>query len=563
MIDLPRAALVDPFAFQALVWPDIYFYDKQRAVIHSVVHDAETYVPAGQKLGKDFVAAFIAVYFFVTRKPVRVVTTSAKDQHLDVLWGEIGRLIQRSEKTHPLDSRKGGPLLVNDRLIRKVDRAGNRCPISYIMGMVANDQSIAAMGGHHANPDTVEEANDGVPRTLWMCDEASSAHDDYYPVVSPWAQRKLIFGNTWDCANFFYRGVKAGDKPNRAGTAFDRKVIRIRAKDSPNVRLGLAQVARGEEPTYELLVPGVKPYAEYERDVETLDPIRKSVVLDAEFYEGKELRMFPSDWLQRAARIGDALARLGIRRVGRALGIDPAEGGDRTAMAVVDEYGVVAMRSERTPNTTDVTRMAAEMAREWGVPPDRIVFDRGGGGKQHADRMEEEGWRGVRSVGFGEAMAMDLRTGIRLIEEKRDHAGERYSYVNRRAQMYGDLRLVLDPGLDRIGEARPEFVVDRRRVMAQLRDADGNPFSQEERPGWGIALSCPEAVELRRQLEPIPLKYDGEGRLRMLPKHKKEQDSDEKCLADLIGCSPDEADAVVLALHGLLHQGTLMRAGVY
>ena len=55
---------IDPLAFKELFWPDVYFYDKQREIIYSVCENDETVVPAGNMLGKDFVAGFIILYFF-------------------------------------------------------------------------------------------------------------------------------------------------------------------------------------------------------------------------------------------------------------------------------------------------------------------------------------------------------------------------------------------------------------------------------------------------------------------------------------------------------------------
>src|SRR5262245_18453716 len=98
--------LVDPLEIGRKLWPNVYFYDKQREIIYSTFWNRMTVVPAGNELGKDFVAAFIALVFFLTRKPCRIVTTSSKDQHLRVLWGEINRYISTSAV--PLDSRKGG-----------------------------------------------------------------------------------------------------------------------------------------------------------------------------------------------------------------------------------------------------------------------------------------------------------------------------------------------------------------------------------------------------------------------------------------------------------------------
>src|SRR5690348_16136082 len=128
----------DPINFVHLFWPDVYLYDKQREAMYSVADNDETYIPAGNQLGKDFVAALIVLWFFMTRHPCRVVTTSAKDDHLDVLWGEMGRFIQSAHVTHA----DGGPLHVTHHDIRKVIQ-GRECEISYIKGMVAGSDSIA------------------------------------------------------------------------------------------------------------------------------------------------------------------------------------------------------------------------------------------------------------------------------------------------------------------------------------------------------------------------------------------------------------------------------------
>src|SRR5271154_521237 len=102
--------IIDPIAFQQFMWPDVHFYDKQREIIYSVLQNDETVVPAGNKLGKDYVAGFICLYFFISRNPCRVVTTSVKDDHLRVLWGEINNFINTAK--YPLRSDMGGMLYV-------------------------------------------------------------------------------------------------------------------------------------------------------------------------------------------------------------------------------------------------------------------------------------------------------------------------------------------------------------------------------------------------------------------------------------------------------------------
>src|SRR6516165_73934 len=85
---------IDPLKLGRILWPDVRFYKQQEEIIHSVLWNDETYVPAGNMLGKDFVAGFIAVTFFLIfpeskQQHTRVITTSVKDDHLRVLWGEI------------------------------------------------------------------------------------------------------------------------------------------------------------------------------------------------------------------------------------------------------------------------------------------------------------------------------------------------------------------------------------------------------------------------------------------------------------------------------------------
>src|SRR5262245_26810640 len=102
-----------------LLWPHVDFYKQQRAIIYSVRDNDETFVPAGNMLGKDFVSAYIALWFFLTRHPVRVVTTSADYAQLEsVLWGEMRRFLQ--DCRWPLDSTKGGPIVINHLHLRKV-----------------------------------------------------------------------------------------------------------------------------------------------------------------------------------------------------------------------------------------------------------------------------------------------------------------------------------------------------------------------------------------------------------------------------------------------------------
>ena len=199
----PIATATDPMRMASMLWPHVTFYREQREIIYSVRDNDETFVPAGNMLGKDFVSAFIALWFFMSRHPCRIVTTSVDATQLEgVLWGEIRRFIQ--ESAVPLDSTKGGPLLVNHMHLRKVMPDGQVDGLSYMLGRVAAKGE--GMLGHH-----IPKTGDGIARTLFLADEASGVDDESYNRADTWAERKLIIGNPYPCTNFFKKGVKGGD----------------------------------------------------------------------------------------------------------------------------------------------------------------------------------------------------------------------------------------------------------------------------------------------------------------------------------------------------------------
>lgn len=293
-----------------------------------------------------------------------------------------------------------------------------------------------------------------------------------------------------------------------------RKVIRIRAEDSPNVRYALEEIRCGKTPSNTIVLEGVLSWADYQKRLATWDAVRKCVGLDGMFYEGAEVLLYPPEWLNRAEKIADRLR--GVLRHGEAIGVDCGEGGDDTCMSVVDRRGLIELVSKSTPDTSVIEGDVLAFAQKHRVRPERIYFDRGGGGKQIADRMRKSGYQ-VATVAFGEAVTPRPRYGRAGIKERVEQKEERYTYKTRRAQMYGILRELLDP-------------------------TSG---------GEGFAIPA-EYTELRRQLGPIPLLYDPEGRLEMLPKSRRDAATGTRTLKDLLGCSPDEADSLVLAVYGMI-----------
>lgn len=304
-----------------------------------------------------------------------------------------------------------------------------------------------------------------------------------------------------------------------------RKIITIKAEDSPNIRLALRELSLGKEPSNKNIVPGVLSYETYTQARKIWDTASQCIGLDGEFYEGAEVLLFPIEWLNQSSRKADELGNWLLNSTAEAIGVDAAEGGDNTAIAVVGRKGLLKLISKKTPDTNKIIGEVIATAQEYRVPWDRVIFDRGGGGKQHADRMRAMGYN-VRTVAFGEAITADPRSATIIGIKKRIEEREvRYTFKNRRALLFWDLRKLIDP-------------VNKEIFAIPARYA-----------------------ELKRQLSLIPLTYDEEGRLFLIPKGSTLGDTHKKSLISIMGHSPDEADAVVLGVYGMLYSAIYAVAG--
>jgi hypothetical protein len=197
---------------------------------------------------------------------------------------------------------------------------------------------------------------------------------------------------------------------------------------------------------------------------------------------------------------------------------------------VGDELGVLEGVAERTPNTAVIPRITVDLQRRWGVPTERIVFDAGGGGLEHCDRLRTDlGWR-CRAVSFGETVSLDIKRGLTLIEDRRHAKEQRQSYVNRRAEMHDRASQLMNPRYDEQGKPTAGYGVPSER---------NGGF-------WARLAEC---------LRPIPKLYDDRERIYLPSKEQMAQEF-------YGGRSPDESDAFVLMIHALTHRGVRTHAGV-
>lgn len=209
--------VVHPLVFKAEYWPQVRFYDRQEEIALSVEYNVVTLDPAGNKLGKDYGGGYIGLSNFIRFCSAgidsRIISTSNTDDHLRVLWSEIGYFLSCCK--YPLKVEDGGPLVVNHRDIRwrwprgfieRHDSPKDRERLrmveekSYLHGLVAEREE--KMAGHHAT------------YTLAIGDEATGLQDFVHRAFQGWAKRFLYFGNPngQQADSFFGRMCDEGDK---------------------------------------------------------------------------------------------------------------------------------------------------------------------------------------------------------------------------------------------------------------------------------------------------------------------------------------------------------------
>lgn len=514
--------LEDPIKFCQVCWPDIKLCDYQRDILLSLRDNVETFVHAANEVGKDFTTAIGVLWFFCSRRPARVITSSSGETQLkNILWSEIKERISTSKIKFPF---KIGTLS-----IKWVNEDGEEDPLSYIIGHVT--KSVENFQGHHLDHDK--------PRVLCVFDEASGVADEYDEAADSWAHRKLVIGNPLNCLNFFYRACKKGDvshDDDTGETGLLRKVIHISCKDSPNVQLGELLRNAGVPGPYPTVVPGVLSYPEYRRRLKIWDKIKIHMRLHGLFYEGDETLLYPPDWLDIAEQVYERLCPNGYEASyghnshdpATAMGVDCGAGRDLSCWTMINPKQLIRQVGIPTPDTMKIVHRTIKYMNDYHIPAEKVAFDAGGGGKQIADRLREMGYH-VKTVFFGESPMPAKGERVKKTKEKEGHAERRQAYKNRRAEMYGMLRELLDPSIN-----------DQT---------------------FGIPV---ELHELRKELAIMPLMYDLEGKMFLPPKDRPptaSTNSEIITIKKLLGHSPDRADSIVLAVFAQFGRPTRRRVG--
>jgi hypothetical protein len=520
----------DPVGFAKQFWPHVELAPYQREIIESVRDNPETWVHSANEMGKSLIAALSAIWWFSTRRAKVVTSSTTKDQLERVLWGEIDHLLSTA-RAHGrrFDFRFR-------RTALRVELGADAEKKYYLIGQQA--EQVESFQGHH-----LQREPDGTPSVLFIFDEASALERKFYDAATSQAHAILVVGNPLVADGVFYEKCLAGNQDRGDGSGrLARKVIHVSGDHSPNVIEGKKRIERGETGDAPIVVPGILSYDQYRERLGKWTPEMSRARLFGLFPDETDARLFPREWLDMAQQLGAIAERAyadedawrkarrphcdapngdafhaGRRVVSAgpyALGVDAAQGGrDVSAWCVFGRFGVRHVFTKSTPNTSEISGLTLRLMRRFDIRNSAVVFDSGGGGKQIADSLRDCGYQEISDVQFSSTP---------------EEPGE---YVNRRAELYGELRKALEP--------TPAVTRLLARDVREWHKLDARCLALP--PGDG---------ELRQDLAVLPLSRDSEGRLRLPRKDARRKASErrEPCVRELLGGrSPDRGDALVLA----------------
>ena len=327
------------------------YWSKQQEICRSLIEYPTTVVPAGNAVGKSYVASGILLWFLYCRQNSIVFSTAPSQTQLEaILWKEVRSAWKNA--TLPL----GGRLTGNPEKIA-IDQRW------YAIGHATN--KMERMTGHHAG------------ELLAVIDEASGVADATYEAVQSLnPSRKLLIGNPLRPEGQFYELCKRGEDGAKG-----INVIRIPSLLSPHIDMERSPVGMADQ-----------TFLTSSRDEYGEGSLWWLAHILAQFPEEAFDSLILRDWLDLAERI--IHVRTGPARI--AIDLGGGNGGDNSVLLCRDDAGIREMEASRHWSFETTATKAGEMARRHGVEPKRVSFDAGGIGLDFGKRLADAGLPGAR-----------------------------------------------------------------------------------------------------------------------------------------------------------------------
>ena len=314
-------------------------YEPQRRIAEAVARHRLTLVCTGNMVGKDWIAARLVLWYWITHPPCTVITTGPRVEQLqEILWAEI-RQAYHSSKI-PL----GGRLLPRAMRLHHGDRWK-------VLGTVSND--VAKLSGfHNEHVMVVIDEATGVGQAEFeaFLSLAPSPHDRILVLFNP-TTRNCYAYHLWCNAIAERLTIPSTASPNFDGRPPSQYVHGLA---TPEWVDEIRQIYGEDSNYYRVHVRGVWPLSDHDETI-------------------------PVDWLDAALqREPPPLPQPGDPHwTPRYMGVDLAEGvgGDASVIVVRDENAVLDIWRSRRSRASQVIEVANELADRYGVPDDRIFID--------------------------------------------------------------------------------------------------------------------------------------------------------------------------------------------
>jgi hypothetical protein len=365
----------DPVGFNERVLRRSPYWWRQQEVARSIVDYRVTVCVTGNSVGKDHLLGGTIPWWVVTRRNALCICTAVSQTLLStVTWKEVRRAVE------------GSPLL---RALK----------LRLSSGVKASPQFLEVRPGWHAlgySTTTVERAaGQHAPDLLAIINEASGVPDEIYDAIDSLKYKRLVvFGNPIRAEGRFVELVRQAEKDRKDGIPPHKAVnaICIPSTDSPHAEWdespwGLADKTWIDEMT--------RRYGK--------DSLWVRSHIRAEIPSVSADQLIPLPWLDWAAaqeRDPSTLDPLhpafATRRISGDLG--EGVGRDSTSIFVTDDYGVLDVIYG---DALDLPRAAYEYHRlglKWGVPHERMSYDRIGIGRDFHLHLSRVGIR--EAMGF-------------------------------------------------------------------------------------------------------------------------------------------------------------------
>ena len=395
----------------------------QKEIAEAVRDHPQVTVRSANSIGKDWLAARLALWWVYCRRGMVLLTAPSQRQLVRVLMqGEIARAFRR----HPFP----GDLYQQALILGSGEQRG-------ILAVTSTEAS--RLTGFHA------------PKTMVILTEAQAVEDwaweGLFACATAEDDRILAVGNPLTPTGMFFETHRSKDW----------KAFRISAEDHPNVKAGKTIIAGAI--TRRFVATMARTYG---KD----SPVYRARVM-GEFPEHDEHTLIHPDWLEDAARRHEDVTRFveahlpipdGPDPRGHpvSFGVDVARfGGDRSAVAIARGPVLGEVVTWRGSDIMETVGKVITHLKRHGFAPDsegyRLAVDEIGIGAGAADRLKEQGWHA---------------TGVNVSTKPRD----RERFLNLRAEMYWRLRDKLERGkiaIPRLPELWEELTAIRWSVNSQ------------------------------------------------------------------------------------------------